>query len=71
MAGGSRGREIRDLIRELRAQGFTVDDDRTHPIVRDKAGEFVTTLARTPSEYRGWKNAIARCHAHGFVWQGR
>lgn len=71
MAGGSRGRELRDLITELRRQGFTVDEKRDHPIVRDPAGEFVTTLARTPSDHRGWRNAVARCRRHGFVWKGR
>ena len=42
-----------------------------HWLVRNANGDFVTTLAGTPSEYRGWKNALAKLKRAGFIWPPR
>lgn len=65
-------KEIKELIKALRAQGFQVSENKNrHYTVRTAHGEFITTLASTPSEYRGFANTIARLRRAGFVWKGR
>lgn len=55
------------LLNQLEAQGFDVKPTKScHYSVR-KNGEFVTVLASTPSEYRGWLNSITRLRRAGFV----
>lgn len=62
-------KEIRELIKALIAQGFTVSPTRNgHYTVRDRNGGYVTTISGTPSDYRATKNAIARLRRAGFVW---
>lgn len=62
-------KELKKLIKELEAQGFTVEVGRKnpHPIVR-KDGRRVATLASTPSDSRSWKNGIAALRRAGFRW---
>jgi len=61
-------KQMRQLIGLLIEQGFQVTLKRNgHYEVRTAEGEFVTTLAGTPSEYRGWKNALATLRRHGFL----
>lgn len=65
-------KEIKDLLKALEAQGFKVSKTRNnHYAVRNAKGEFITTLASTPSEYKGYANGIARLRRAGFVWKGR
>lgn len=62
-------KETKDLIKALEAQGFTVSKTRkNHYAVRDAEGRFITTLASTPSDRRGFYNAIARLRRAGFIW---
>lgn len=61
-------KDINRLIRLLREQGFKVElKNNGHHEVRNEDGEFVTWLASTPSEYRGWQNALATLRRHGFL----
>ncbi|THA33738.1 hypothetical protein [Streptomyces sp. A1547] len=61
-------KDILKLIKELKRQGFEVNTtSENHPRV-SLNGKFVTTLASTPSDRRGWKNAIAVLRRHGFAW---
>lgn len=63
------GDDMTRLLRALKDQGFVVTrTGRGHWLVRNAEGEFVTTLAGTPSEYRGWKNALAALRRAGLVW---
>lgn len=66
------GNDMTRLIKALREQGFVVTrTGRGHWLVRNADGDFVTTLAGTPSEHRGWKNALATLRRAGFIWPPR
>lgn len=59
-------KEVRDLIRRLRQQGFTVvDKGVAHPKVY-KDGQLLTTLPSTPSDVRSLKNAVGKLRRHGY-----
>lgn len=61
-------KDIRQLVGLLVEQGFQVTlKGNGHYEVRNEAGEFVTYLAGTPSEHRGWKNALATLRRHGYL----
>ncbi len=61
-------KDTRKLIRELERQGFAWKrSGKGYPLVyRD--GRFVTKLAQTPSDRRGWKNALSALRRAGFRW---
>ena len=53
-------KEVDGLIGAARAQGFTATrTSKSHWVVRDPEGNFVTTVAGTPSDRRSLANAIA------------
>lgn len=53
-------KELRELIGLLVSEGFVVRaTKRNHYTVRTATGAYVTTLASTPSDHRGRKNANA------------
>lgn len=61
-------KELKKLVALLESQGFDVQPTRKgHYTVRNALGEYVTTLAGTPSEYRGGRNALAALKRHGFI----
>jgi hypothetical protein len=64
-------KEINKLVRALEAANFRVKPCGTgHAQVYAPSGEFVTGLASTPSEYRGWANTLARIkRIGGFVYR--
>lgn len=63
------GNDMTRLLKALEDQGFVVTrTGRGHWLVRNGEGDFVTTLAGTPSEYRGWKNALAALKRAGLIW---
>lgn len=63
------GNDMTRLLQALKAQGFVVTrTGKGHWLVRNGDGDFVTTLAGTPSEHRGWKNALAVLKRAGLVW---
>lgn len=65
-------KEMRELVKALEAQGFTVEQTRgKHWLVRNAEGQAVCTMANTPSDGRGWLNAIAALRRAGFTWRGR
>lgn len=60
-------KDINHLVKLLQAQGFKVEPDESgHPEVRTAEGAYVTRLASSPSEYRGWANALSYLRNHGF-----
>lgn len=63
-------KDLRNLIKALEAQGFTVEIGKKnpHPIVR-KGGRRVATLSSTPSDARSWKNDLADLRRAGFIWR--
>jgi len=62
-------KDMKKLIQALEAQGYVVTYTRKgHPMVHTADRVFITTMASTPSERRGWRNAIAALRRHGFIW---
>lgn len=60
-------KDVAQLIKKLREQGFTITPTRSgHHMIRDAAGKTVTVMASTPSEGRGLKNAIAALKRAGY-----
>lgn len=63
------GNDMTRLLQALEDQGFVVTrTGKGHWLVRNGNGDFVTTLAGTPSEYRGWQNALSRLKRAGLIW---
>lgn len=63
------GNDLRRLIKALESQGFSVErTSKGHWLVRNAQGQAIVTLAGTASEYRGWKNALARLKRAGLIW---
>jgi hypothetical protein len=68
MAGS---KDLRVLRRELERQGFDLKrGGNNHWQVR-KDGRLITTLPSTPSDRRGFLNAVATLRRAGFKWEGR
>lgn len=64
-------KNLERLIGVLVEQGFDVQRTRKgHFTVRTADGEYVTTLAGTPSDSRGTKNALSALRRHGFDPKG-
>lgn len=61
-------KDLAKLVKALDKQGFTTRLTGKGHVTVTKDGQWVTTLAGTPSDWRGWRNAIARLRAAGFVW---
>jgi hypothetical protein len=62
-------KDLKDLLAEVVRQGFTVTQNKKHHYVVTKNGIWVATLASTPSEYRGYRNAVAALRRAGFIWK--
>jgi hypothetical protein len=63
------GNDMTRVLKALKDQGFVVTrTGKGHWLVRNGNGDFVTTLAGTPSEFRGWKNALAALKRAGLIW---
>lgn len=62
-------KDLKKLIRALEKQGYVVNyTSDGHPMVFTADGAFITKMSITPSERRGWHNALARLRRHGFIW---
>lgn len=59
-------KELRDLIKALRAQGFEVEmTKKNHYLVR-KGGHRVATIAGTASDHRSMRNVRSHLRRAGF-----
>lgn len=62
-------KDLKRLLKEVEAQGFTVKfSKRGYPMVYKANGDFVAKLAQTPSDRRSWRNGIAALRRGGLVW---
>lgn len=59
-------KEIRKLIAEVEAQGFTVKVTSNGHFFITKDGKPITTIGGTPSDHRSWRNVIAALKRAGF-----
>jgi hypothetical protein len=60
-------KDLRRLIRDLVAQGFTTRTTTKGHVAVKRAGLTVAVLAGTPSDYRSTRNALAQLRRAGFV----
>lgn len=59
-------KDTKRLIKDAEAQGFTVTyTSDGHPRFY-LGGTYITTMAGTPSDKRGWKNSLARLRRAGY-----
>jgi len=69
--------DLQKLIKEIRKQGFSVEQTRSgHYEVREinadgTAGARISTLAGTSGGGRGGANGMAQLARAGFVWRNR
>ncbi|HEY8342498.1 MAG TPA: hypothetical protein VIK75_05795 [Calditerricola sp.] len=62
-------KEVRDLVRALRRQGFRVEEGRKHlKVYPPVPGAKPYPLPKTPSDRRWLKNAISHLRKYGFEW---
>ena len=59
-------KDVDQLIRKLRKQGFEVDGDgkKHHEVTR--GGKFVTVLPKTPSDHRSLRNCMPYLKKFGY-----
>ncbi|MCL6521914.1 MAG: hypothetical protein K6U79_06000 [Firmicutes bacterium] len=62
-------REVHELIEEAKRQGWRVDDSGKHVKVYppDKSLPPVV-IGKTPSDWRAWRNNVARLRRAGLKW---
>lgn len=61
-------KELRKLIREVEAQGFTVRVTSKGHFFVTKNGQPVTTISGTASDHRSHANSIGQLRRAGFIW---
>lgn len=59
-------RDLRDILREARRQGWEILDRGKHYKLRK--GNAQVTIAKTPSDWRARQNIIAQLRRAGFEW---
>ncbi len=63
-------KDLRDVLKACEEYGFEVRVRTSgHAQVFTADGEFITGVACTPSEYRGWQNMLSRLKRHGLVYR--
>lgn len=62
------GSDFKKLVKALKAQGYEVEPTKGGHYGVSKNGRRVATLAGTPSDRRGWLNALAQLRRSGFHW---
>lgn len=61
-------KELREIVRALREQGFDVRITRKQHLVVTKDASFIAAFSGTPSDWRSRKNSVGACRRHGFIW---
>jgi len=61
-------KELKAIQRELERQGFDTWVRKNGHMAVYKDREYVATFGGTPSDFRGWKNSLAKCRKAGFRW---
>lgn len=64
-------KDVKDLIKALREQGWRVEETGRHPVAYAPDGVTIVTLSSTPSDHRAFRNMVARLRRAGFEWKGR
>ncbi|HEY4267849.1 MAG TPA: hypothetical protein VGM94_06625 [Galbitalea sp.] len=61
-------KELKAIEKELRKQGFSTWIRKNGHMAVYQGQEYVATFGGTPSDFRGWKNSLAKCRRRGFIW---
>ncbi|MGW1976668.1 hypothetical protein [Streptomyces sp. NPDC001889] len=59
-------KEVRQMVKALEQQDFTVRQTKNNHYQVFKSGQFVTVLPGTPSDHRSLKNSMAYLKRAGF-----
>ncbi|MFH0246378.1 hypothetical protein ACGRHY_29055 [Streptomyces sp. HK10] len=59
-------KEVKQLIKKLESQGFTVEATRKGHYKVSRKGAFVTYLPGTPSDHRSLKNCLSYLKRAGY-----
>lgn len=63
---------LRPLLTALIDQGYVITVTASNRyMVRNKRGDYVTTISPTSRDWRALKNNLAALRRDGFVWHGR
>lgn len=62
-----RGKELRELAREVRAAGYRVEQAGTHLAIRNAEGKRVGTLPCNAGDYRQLRNLRAQFRRSGIL----
>ncbi|MEV4454441.1 type II toxin-antitoxin system HicA family toxin [Microbispora sp. NPDC049633] len=63
-------KEVKNLVKELEAQGFEVTRAKGNHLKVYLDGKLITAMASTPSDIRSLANSIAFLRRNGFVYKG-
>lgn len=61
-------KELKAIEKELHKQGFGTIIRKDGHMAVYKGDQYVATFGGTPSDWRGWKNSLAKCRRAGFIW---
>ena len=64
-------KDLKEILREAEGQGWRVEEGSKNHKLYSPDGEGLVIVAKTPSDPRGLKNAVARMRRYGFQWKGR
>lgn len=64
-------KEIKEMIKELEAQGWRVEKKTKHYQAFSPDGQGIVTFSATPSDHRSAANTVSRLRRYGFKWKGR
>ncbi len=62
-------KDVRELMKALKDQGFEVTPSKSGHFIVRRGGQRIATLAGTPSDRRSWMNTIAVLRKAGFAWK--
>jgi hypothetical protein len=61
-------KELKVIVKALNEQGFETLVRKNGHVAVFLGREYIAEFGGTPSDYRGWKNSLARCKRRGFRW---
>lgn len=67
----SRQKEVKELIRAARKQGWRVRKTTKGYLLQDPTGRHMEMVHKTPGDWRSLRHSLSRMRRYGFKWKGR
>ena len=61
-------KDLKKIVKALQQQGFEVEITKRGHVMVYADGRLVVTFSGTPSDWRSFKNSLARARRAGFRW---